>query len=125
MPAPVVSFNEPANAAPSGIPFVTISGLAFGHVSRTPSAVVAAAGTCGTTAWTSGTTVACGVAALAGPPYASRFGVVTVSTVESSLSRVELRRAEPNRVELSQVESSLSRVELRRAESNRVELSQV
>ncbi len=48
-----------ANAAPSGSGTVSISGLSFGVVDPTPTAALTAADACGSSAWTSATTVAC------------------------------------------------------------------
>ena len=56
--APVVS-TASANVAPSGAGTVTFCGLSFGTDGRTPTASLNAAEPCGSTAWTSATTVAC------------------------------------------------------------------
>ena len=56
-----------ANAAPSGGGgTVTISGLSFGVVGPTATASLTTADVCGSTAWTSATTVACAPQAYGG-----------------------------------------------------------
>ena len=57
--APVVSYEVPVNAATSGGATVTISGLSFGVYGFTPTANVAFDADCGTTSWSSATSVAC------------------------------------------------------------------
>ena len=56
--APVVSMVS-ANAVQSGGGTVTISGLSFGMDRRTPTATLDVSEPCGSTSWTSTTTVAC------------------------------------------------------------------
>ncbi len=63
--APVVS-KVAANAVPSGSGTVTISGLSFVTVDLTATASLATADVCGSTAWTSATTVACAPPAYSG-----------------------------------------------------------
>jgi hypothetical protein len=48
-----------ANAAPSGGRTVTIGGLSFGLVGPTATASLSTADVCGSSAWTSATTVSC------------------------------------------------------------------
>ena len=55
-----------ANAGPSGGGTVTISGLSFGVVGATATASLATADVCGSSAWTSATTVACAPQAYGG-----------------------------------------------------------
>ena len=55
-----------ANAAPSGGRTVTISGLSFGAAGPTATASLTAADVCGSSAWTSATTVACAPQAYGG-----------------------------------------------------------
>jgi hypothetical protein len=55
----VLSDSKPANAVMSGSGTVTISGLSFGIVGPTATASLTAADVCGSSAWTSATTVAC------------------------------------------------------------------
>ena len=56
--APVVS-QVAANAVPSGSGTVTISGISFVTVDLTATASLATADVCGSSAWTSATTLAC------------------------------------------------------------------
>jgi hypothetical protein len=63
--APVVS-KVAANAVPSGSGTVTISGLSFGTGDLTATASLATADVCGSSAWTSATTVACAPPAYSG-----------------------------------------------------------
>jgi hypothetical protein len=79
---PVVS-TAAANTGPSGGGTVTISGLSFGISSPTPTATLAAADVCGSSAWTSATTVACGPAAYGGSAVRT---AVSVSTVVGTLT---------------------------------------
>ena len=65
--APVVSTTSAANTALSGRDTVTIGGLSFGVVGPTATASLTAADVCGSSAWTSATTVACAPQAYGGP----------------------------------------------------------
>jgi hypothetical protein len=76
--APVVS-TVSANAAPSGGGTVTISGLSFGISSPTPTATLAAADVCGSSAWTSATTVACAPQAYGGTAVRTAVSVGAVA----------------------------------------------
>ena len=63
----MVSSDAPANAAPSGGGgTVTIGGLSFGAAGPTATASLTAADVCGSSAWTSATTVACAPQAYGG-----------------------------------------------------------
>jgi hypothetical protein len=64
--APVVSTTTP-NAAPTAGGTVTISGLSFGAAGASATASLTAADACGSSAWTSATTVACAPQAYGGP----------------------------------------------------------
>ncbi len=66
----------PANAAPSGGGTVTIGGLSLGAVGATATASLTAADVCGSSAWTSATTVACAPQA-----YGGTVGVRTAVSV--------------------------------------------
>ena len=81
--APVVS-TVSANAAPSGGGSVTISGLSFGVVGPTATASLTAADVCGSSAWTSATTVACAVQASGN--MAVRTTAVSVSGVAGTVT---------------------------------------
>jgi hypothetical protein len=76
--APVLS-TVSANAAQSGGGTVTISGLSFGTDGRTPTATLDVSEPCGSTSWTSTTTVAC-------TPQA--YGGTAVLRIAISLSAV-------------------------------------
>jgi hypothetical protein len=58
--------SSPPNVGVTGSGIVTIGGLGFGGLVVTPSASLAMAELCGSTAWTSATTVACGLATYGG-----------------------------------------------------------
>ena len=71
-----MSTTSAANAALSGRDTVTISGLSFGVVGPTATASLTAADVCGSSAWTSATTVACAPQA-----YGGTAGVRTAVSV--------------------------------------------
>ena len=72
-----------ANAAPSGGGSVTISGLSLGVVGPTVTASLTAADVCGSSAWTSATTVAFGMQAYGGTAVRT---AVSVSGVAGTLT---------------------------------------
>ena len=74
--APVVSTTSAANTALSGRDTVTIGGLSFGVAGPTATASLSAADVCGSSAWTSATTVACAPQA-----YGGTAGVRTAVSV--------------------------------------------
>jgi hypothetical protein len=80
--APVVS-TAAANAVSSGSGTVTISGLSFGTSSPTATASLATADVCGSTAWTSATTVACAPRAYSGSTVRT---MVSVSAMVGTLT---------------------------------------
>ena len=85
--APVVSAVSAtsANAAPSGGGgTVTISGLSFGAAGPTATASLTASEACGSSAWTSATTVACAPQAYGGS--AAVRTAVSVSAVAGTLT---------------------------------------
>ena len=73
----------PANAAPSGGGTVTIGGLSFGAVGATATASLTAADVCGSSAWTSATTVACAPQAYGGSAVVT---TITISAVLGTLA---------------------------------------
>ena len=81
--APVVSASL-ANGAPSGGGSVTISGLSFGTAGPTATASLTTADACGSSAWTSATTVACAPHAYGG--WAAVRTAVSVSGVVGTLT---------------------------------------
>ena len=84
--APVVS-TVSANAAPSGGGTVTIGGLSFGVVGPTATASLSAADVCGSSAWTSATTVACAPPAYGGTAVRTAMSVSGVAgTLTGQLS---------------------------------------
>ena len=80
--APVVS-TVSANAAPSGGGTVTIGGLSFGVAGPTATASLTAADVCGSSAWTSATTVVCAAQAYGGTAVLRTL--VSVSGVAGTL----------------------------------------
>ena len=82
--APVVSASL-ANGAPSGGGSVTIGGLSFGTAGPTATASLTTADACGSSAWTSATTVACAPQAYGGSGVART--AVSVSGVVGTLTR--------------------------------------
>ena len=82
MPAPCVSMSSPPNVGATGSGTITIIGLGFGGLVVTPSASLAVAELCGSTAWTSATTVACGPATYGGSVVRT---AVSVSAVVGTL----------------------------------------
>jgi hypothetical protein len=74
--------SSPSNVGATGGGTVTIGGLGFGGLVVTPSASLGVADTCGSTAWTSATTVTCGPAAYGGSAVRS---AVSVSAVAGTL----------------------------------------
>ncbi len=90
-----MSGPAPANAAPSGGGTVTIGGLSFGAVGPTATASLTAADVCGSSAWTSATTVACALQAYGGTAVrtaVSVSGVAGTATGQLSFDGA-LRRA--------------------------------
>ncbi len=76
-----------ANAAPSGGGTVTIGGLSFGLVGPTATASLSAADVCGSSAWTSATTVACTLQAYGGTAVRTAVSVSGMAgTVTGQLS---------------------------------------
>ena len=76
-----------ANAVPSGSGTVTISGLSFVTIDLTATATLAMADVCGSTAWTSATTVACASRACSGSAVRIAVSVgAVVGTVEGQFS---------------------------------------
>ena len=73
-----------ANGAPSGGGTVTISGLSFGAAGPTATASLTASEACGSSAWTSATTVACAPQAYGGS--AAVRTAVSVSAVAGTLT---------------------------------------
>ena len=69
----------PANAAPSGGGMVTIGGLSFGAVGPTATASLSAADVCGSSAWTSATTIACAPQAYGGTAVRTAVSVSGVA----------------------------------------------
>ena len=81
--APCVSMSSPSNVGATGGATITIGGLGFGGLVVTPSASLGVADMCGSTAWTSTTTVACGPAAYVGSAVRT---AVSVSAVAGTLT---------------------------------------
>jgi hypothetical protein len=81
--APCVSMSSPSNVGATGGGTITIGGLGFGGLVVTPSASLGVADMCGSTAWTSSTTVACGAAAYGGSDVRT---AVSVGTIEGTLT---------------------------------------
>ena len=82
--APCVSMSSPSNVGATGGGTITIGGLGFGGLVVTPSASLGVADMCGSTAWTSATTVACGPAAYGGSAVRTS---VSVSAGAGTLTR--------------------------------------
>ena len=80
--APVASAAS-ANAVPSGGGSITISGLSFGTDDRTPTASLTASDACGSSTWTSATTVVCAAQAYDG--LAALRTAVSVSAVPGTV----------------------------------------
>ena len=80
--APVVSAAS-ANAVPSGGSTVTIGGLSFGTDGRPPTASLTASDACGSSAWTSATTVVCAPQAHVGTAWMQT--AVSVSAVAGTV----------------------------------------
>jgi hypothetical protein len=80
--APCVSMSSPSNVGATGGGTITIGGLDFGGLVVTPSASLGVAEMCGSAAWTSSTTVACGPAAYGGSDVHT---AVCVSAVAGTL----------------------------------------
>ena len=76
--APCVSMSSPSNTGATGGGTITIGGLGFGGLVVTPSASLGVADMCGSTAWTSATTVACGPAAYGGSAVRTAVSVGAV-----------------------------------------------
>ena len=81
--APCVSMSSPSNVGATGGGTITIGGLGFGGLVVTPSASLGVGDMCGSAAWTSATTVACGPAAYAGSAVRT---AVSVSEVAGTLT---------------------------------------
>ena len=75
----MLSMNSAVNAAPSGGGSVTISGLSFGVFGPTATASLTAADVCGSSTWTSATTVACGPQAYGGTAVRTAVSVSGVA----------------------------------------------
>jgi len=78
-----VSMSSPSNVGATGGGTITIGGLGFGGLVVTPSATLGVADMCGSTAWTSSTTVTCGPAAYGGSIVRT---AVSVSAVVGTLT---------------------------------------
>ena len=83
-PAPIVSCLAPVNSAVSTGGIVTVSGLSFGHgITADPTATAAVSvSNCVTTAWSSATSVVCGISSHA--TSAQKFDGVTIATIVST-----------------------------------------
>ena len=77
--APVASYEVVWNGAASGGAMVTITGLNFGSYGFTATANVAFDADCGTTSWSSATTVACTLSAAT--TLTTSYSKVTVGAV--------------------------------------------
>ena len=77
--APVASYEVAWNGAASGGAMVTITGLNFGSYGFTATANVAFDADCGTTSWSSATTVACTLSAAT--TLTTSYSKVTVGAV--------------------------------------------
>ena len=75
--------SSPSNVGATGGGTITIGGLGFGGLVVTPSASLGVGDMCGSTAWTSSTTVACGPAAYGGSAVRT---AVSVSAVAGTLT---------------------------------------
>ena len=75
--------SSPSNVGATGGGTITIGGLGFGGLVATPSASLGVADMCGSTAWTSATTVACGPSAYGGSAVRT---AVSVSAVVGTLT---------------------------------------
>ena len=79
--------SSPPNVGVTGSGIVTISGLGFGGLVVTPSASLAVAELCGSTAWTSTTTVACAPQAYGSSTVRTAMSVsAVVGTLTGQLS---------------------------------------
>jgi hypothetical protein len=74
--------SSPSNVGVTGGGTITIGGLGFGGLVATPSASLGVGDMCGSTTWTSATTVACGPAAYGGSAVRA---AVSVSAVVGTL----------------------------------------
>ena len=74
--------SSPPNVGATGGGTITIGGLGFGGLVVTPSATLGVGDMCGSAAWTSATTVACGPAGYAGSAVRT---AVSVSAVAATL----------------------------------------
>ena len=81
--APCVSMSSPSNVGATGGGTITIGGLGFGGLVVTPSASLGVGDMCGSAAWTSVTTVACGAAGYSGSAVRT---AVSVSAVVGTLT---------------------------------------
>ena len=78
--APCVSMSSPSNVGATGGGTITIGGLGFGGgLVVTPSASLGVGDMCGSTTWTSATTVACGPAAYGGSAVRTAVSVSAVA----------------------------------------------
>ena len=75
--------SSPSNVGATGGGTITIGGLGFGGLVVTPSASLGVADMCGSTTWTSTTTVACGPAVSGGSAVRT---AVSVSAVVGTLT---------------------------------------
>jgi hypothetical protein len=71
--------SSPSNVGATGGGTITIGGLGFGGLVVTPSASLGVADMCGSTAWTSATTVACGPAAYGGSAVRAAVSVGAIA----------------------------------------------
>jgi hypothetical protein len=71
--------SSPSNVGATGGGTITIGGLGFGGLVVTPSASLGVGDMCGSTAWTSSTTVACGPAAYGGSAVRTAISVSAVA----------------------------------------------
>ncbi len=95
--APVVTRLASANAAQSGGGSLTIRGLNLGAVNPSPTVSLTAADVCGSSAWTSATTLACAPEAYGGSLVTTTLTVSAVAgTVTGRFSfDGAMRRAAP------------------------------
>ena len=75
--------SSPPNVGATGGGTITIGGLGFGGLVVTPSASLGVGDMCGSAAWTSATTVACGAAGYSGSAVRT---AVSVSAVAGTLT---------------------------------------
>ena len=71
--------SSPSNVGATGGGTITIGGLGFGGLVVTASASLGVADMCGSTAWTSATTVACGPSAYGGSAVRTAVSVGAIA----------------------------------------------